>query len=66
MVEGHLAGLLQRGKYHSDYPEENNIISGHQYIGGIEVFQLRRLVRHPSVEKGHRAEENQVSRVSSS
>ena len=44
-MEGQLAGLLQRRKYHSDYPEENDIITRYQYICWEEIIHLLRLLR---------------------
>ena len=37
---GHFASLLITGEYHTDYPEENDIISGYQYVGRIEIIQF--------------------------
>ncbi len=55
------------GEYHTDDPEEDDIVSGNQYVGRIEVLQLLGVLSgQPSVENGHSAEENQVSSVSSS
>ena len=45
MMERHLSGLLQCGEYHTDDPEENDIIAGNQYVGRIEILELRCLVR---------------------
>ena len=44
-LEGLLSHLLVAGENHSDYPEENNIISGYQYIRGIEILQILGLLR---------------------
>ena len=45
MVERSLTGLLQCGKYHTDNPEEDDIISGYQNICRIEILKLRCLIR---------------------
>ena len=45
MVERCLTGLLQCGEYHTDNPEEDDIISGYQNICRIEVLKLRCLIR---------------------
>ena len=39
-VEGRLAHLLDAGEDHSGYPEEDDVIAGHQHTGGIEVLQI--------------------------
>ena len=45
MMERCLASLLKSREYHTDNPEENNVISGYQYICWIEVLQFRCLIR---------------------
>ena len=45
MMEWGLSCLLQTGEYHTDYPEENNVITGNQHICRIEVLHLRSFVR---------------------
>ena len=52
MVERGLSCLLQTGEDHTDYPEEDNIIAGNQYICWIEVLHLRSLVRPSQGRKG--------------
>ena len=44
-VEGRLAHLLDAGEDHPRYPEEDNVIAGHQHTGGIEVFQILGFMR---------------------
>ena len=44
MVERSLSCLLKSREYHTDNPEENNIISGYQHICRIEVLQFWCLV----------------------
>ena len=39
-VERTLAGLLISGEYHTDNPEEDDIVTGYQHVGRVEVFQL--------------------------
>ena len=45
MMEGNLPRLLQRRKYHTDNPEEDNVVSRHQHICGEEILQIFRLIR---------------------
>ena len=45
MMERCFSGLFQSGEYHTDDPEENDIVSGYQYVGRIEVFHLFGVVR---------------------
>ena len=45
MVEGRSSGLLQGREYHTDHPEENNIISCDQNIRREEIIHLRGLFR---------------------
>ena len=45
MMERHFSGLLDRRKYHTDHPEENDVISGYQHIGRIEVIKIFGLIR---------------------
>ena len=40
-----LSGLLNSGEYHSNYPEENDVISGNQHIRRIEILVIFRLLR---------------------
>ena len=66
-VKGDFLHLLTAGEDHTGHPEENNIIAGNQHIGGIDSNPTPAFFpASPSVEKGHRAEENQVSSTSSS
>ena len=44
-VERALAGLLISGEYHTDNPEEDDIVAGYQHIRRIEIFQLFGLLR---------------------
>ena len=44
MVERAFSSLLITGEYHTDYPEENDVISGYQHICRIEIFQILRLI----------------------
>ena len=46
------SGLLDRRKYHTDHPEENDVISGYQYIGRIEV--IKNLRSYPASQGGER------------
>ncbi len=45
LLEGHLAGELQRHHDHPRDPEENDVETGYQHIGGVEGFQLFGLFR---------------------
>ena len=45
VLERALPCLLQSGEHHADDPEEDDIVTGHQHICRIEIFQFRRLVR---------------------
>ena len=45
MVERRFPCLLQRRKYHADYPEEYDIISRHQHICREEIVQILRFFR---------------------
>ena len=54
MVEGNLSGLFDAGKYHPDHPEENDVVPGYQYIRGIKILQLRRMIR--PAQRGKRPE----------
>ena len=40
MMERNFSCLLDSGKYHTDNPEENNIVSCYKYVCRIEVFHL--------------------------
>ena len=44
-VKRALACLLDSGEYHTDDPEENDIISGNQNIRRIEIFHFIRILR---------------------
>ena len=44
-IERHFAHVLQTREHHADYPEEDDVITGDQCIGGIEVFQFLGVVR---------------------
>ena len=37
--------MLISGKHHSDNPEKDNVISGYQYVGRVEIIQFLRLFR---------------------
>ena len=45
MMERAFSSLLIAGEYHTDYPEEDNIISGYQYISRIEILQILCVLR---------------------
>ena len=45
VVERAFSSLLIAGEYHTDYPEENDIISGYQYVGWIEIIKLLGILR---------------------
>ena len=45
MVERAFSSLLITGEYHTDYPEENDVISGYQYVGRIEIIKLLGVLR---------------------
>ena len=47
-----LSGLLNSGEYHSNYPEENDVIAGNQHIRRIEIFVIFRLLRPSQSLKG--------------
>ena len=47
-----LSGLLNSGEYHSDYPEENDVIAGNQHIRRIEILVILRLLRPAQSLKG--------------
>ena len=44
-LEGLLSHLLITGEDHSNDPEENDIVAGHQYIGRIEILQILGIFR---------------------
>ncbi len=44
-VEGGLSGVLTAGEDHSGHPEEDDVIAGHQHVGGVEVAKILRVVR---------------------
>ena len=44
-MERLLAGLFQSGKYHSDNPEEDDIVTGYQNVCRIEIIQFFGLIR---------------------
>ena len=67
MMERHFSGLLDRRKYHTDHPEENDVISGLPAHRSDRSNQnLRSYPASQVWRDGHSAEENQVSSVSSS
>ena len=51
-VERLFARLLQTREYHTDNPEENDIVSGYQHVGRIEIFIFRCILR--PAERGER------------
>ena len=44
-LEGFLSHLLVSGEDHTDNPEEDDIITGYQDIGGIKILQILCLLR---------------------
>ena len=44
-MERNLTGLLEPREYHTNYPEEDDIVAGHEYICRIEVSVLRGILR---------------------
>ena len=44
-MERRLFGMCISREYHTDYPEENNIVSGYQHVCRIEVIQFFCLIR---------------------
>src|SRR5699024_3333511 len=52
MMEWCLSSLFQTGEYHTDYPEEDNIISCYQHVCWIEVLNLRSLIRPSQGREG--------------
>ena len=44
-IERAFSGLLIAGEYHTDNPEEDDIITGYQHIRRIEIFQFFGLLR---------------------
>ena len=44
-MERNLTGLLEPREYHTNYPEEDDIVAGHEYIRRIEVSVLRGILR---------------------
>ena len=44
-MERTLTGLLDTREYHTDYPEEDDIITGYQHIRRIEILQFLCLLR---------------------
>ena len=53
-IKGGLSHMLHTGEDHSGHPEEDDVITGHQSAGGIEMLQLRGFIR-PS-QRGERPE----------
>ena len=49
---------------HARHPEEKDVETGDQQLGGIKSIEIRVCSGHPSDEQGNRPEENQVSRTS--
>ena len=45
MVEWNFSCLLKSGEYHTDNPEEDNVVSCYKNICRIEVFEFRCFVR---------------------
>ena len=52
MMEGNLAGLLQRGEYHTDNPEKDDIVTRYQYVCREEIVQILGLVRPAQCGEG--------------
>ena len=44
-IERAFSGLLITGEYHTDNPEEDDIVTGYQHIRRIEIFQFFGLLR---------------------
>ena len=40
VVERHFARMRQSGENHSGNPEEDDIVTGNEHVGGIEVFEI--------------------------
>ncbi len=55
-IKRHLSCLLDAAEHHAHNPERNDIISGHESIGGIKYFISSVSSGHPSVENGYSAE----------
>ena len=45
IVERTFSGVLIAGKYHTDHPEENDVVAGHKHVGRIEVIKVFGLLR---------------------
>ena len=45
VLERLLTGVLQRGEYHSRYPERDYIITGNERVCGVEILEILGLVR---------------------
>ena len=45
LMERNLTGLLDTGEYHTNHPEEDDIVAGYEHIRRIEVLVLRGLLR---------------------
>ena len=45
VVKRTFAGVLISGEYHTDNPEEDNIITGHQHVGRVEIIEILGLFR---------------------
>ena len=44
-IERALAGLLKSGEYHTDDPEEDDVVSGNENVCRIEILHLVGLLR---------------------
>ena len=67
VVERDLLHEVEAHHHHARDPEEDDVEAGDEHAGGIEARELRASGRaSPRVENGQSAEENQVSRTSSS
>lgn len=75
-LEGNAAGEFDAEHHHSSNPEEENVPAGFEHgVGVVEAHVVGVLILifkegegtlsgHPMVEKGHRPEENHVSKTS--
>ncbi len=60
-MERRFACVRISGKYHTDYPEENNVISGDKHVCRIKIIQIFRLFR-PS-QYGKRPQRGRKPRI---
>ena len=63
---GGLAGEMDAHLHHSGHPEVDDVETGDEHAVRIEGAEIIGVLGHPNVEKGHNADENHVSRTSSS